>query len=713
MYKKLVLDGEIKKFDEAIPIGNGVIGALIYRSNPLRVSVDRNDVWDLRDVEWRNRDNFNIKHQMELIKEGDYQELRKSFNASGVAYPTKLPVNKFELHFESDKNVIKNSVRLTDGLAEFLYDDGTIVKSFISLASNVGFIKANAPYTAKYDVLRNEKTKETDHLSASVCDLGFDPSYEWEKDGVSLSTQKTLDGNEYSVGFITEKQGDEYVTVFGVGYSYQTENYLENFIALLHDALKVGFDKEFTAHKKEWKKYNEKSYITLPKREKALQKQWDLGNYFFRSNCKADGLPIALQGVWTADNNSLPPWRGDFHFNTNVEMTYWNYMKANHADVGINLIDFLWEKRPVFRDYAKKFFLVDGIVVPGCMDAAGKVMGGWAPYSLASTMGCWAAQVFDEYYRFTDDKEFLKNRAFPFFKEIAEAITGLLSEKNGKNGNLHLPLSSSPEIYDDTIRAYLQPESNCDLALIRYAYTTLIDYCKILGEDASEYENILSRLDYFHAWDNAGLEFSAVDKYLGHTNLAHTLSIYPLRLLDYDNETDKELIDKTVSSLEWYGTGSWVGHTYVWMANHYALTRNGNAAAYYLNDWCTVFTSVNGFHLNGDYKRLGATQFHYRPFTLEANFGFNDALQEMLIKDRKGYLELFPAIPDWWIKEDVSFKLAAYGGIIVECKFSNGKIVKLNITAKTAKNIKIKSKYLDEELNLSLKAGVNKIISEE
>ena len=109
MYKKLVLDGEIKKFDEAIPIGNGVIGALIYRSNPLRVSVDRNDVWDLRDVEWRNRDNFNIKHQMELIKEGNYQELRKSFNASGVAYPTKRPLISLKCILKVIKTLLKTA----------------------------------------------------------------------------------------------------------------------------------------------------------------------------------------------------------------------------------------------------------------------------------------------------------------------------------------------------------------------------------------------------------------------------------------------------------------------------------------------------------------------------------------------------------------------------------------------------------------------------
>ncbi len=704
--RKIEILGEITDFEDAIPIGNGTLGALIYKSNPLRISVDRNDVWDLRTPEFRVKENFTLKHQMELIAAGDIDELRKSFNASGLAYPTKLPVNKFLMKFDDDKKIVKNTVNMANGLAEFVYDDGTIVQSFISLNDvSVGYIRCNRPYEMTIEPLPHSSERDKYMLTKTLASLGYENSVEYEKDGVKLSVQKIPEGGEYSVGCLTQKVGKFYVTVFGVGYSADGENYLDEFIKKLHSAIKVKFEDEFTKHQKIWRAYNKESYVSLPPCAKTIQRQWDIGNYLFRSTSRKGGLPIALQGVWTADTQTLPPWRGDFHFNTNVQMTYWAYMKANHPEAGRNILDFLWEKRPVFRKYTKKFFDVDGIIVPGCMDAAGEVMGGWAPYSLASPYGIWIAQAFDEYYRYTDDLEFLKERAFPYFEETAVAMIGLLDEKNGTNGNLHLPLSSSPEIYDDTIQSYLVPESNCDLALLRYLFTTLIRYCKILGKDDSQYQYILSKLDYFH-YDEAGLQFSAVDKYQGYTNLAHTMAIYPIRLLDYDKPEDKDLIDKTITSLEWYGTGSWVGHTFVWMINHYALARMGNAAAHYMETWCKVFTSKNGFHLNGDYKGYGATQFHYRPFTLEANFGFNDGLQETLLKDRTGYLELFPAIPKEW-SENVSFKLGAYGGLLVECEMKQGKIVKLIITSKKARSLTLKSAYLDAPLTVELNAGKN------
>lgn len=90
--------------------------------------------------------------------------------------------------------------------------------------------------------------------------------------------------------------------------------------------------------------------------------------------------------------------------------------------------------------------------------------------------------------------DFLQNRAYPFFTEIGKAIAGLLEEENGK---LYLPLSSSPEIHDNHREAYLKPNSNFDLALMRYLYGTLVGYADILNEKTAveHWGNILLKLD--------------------------------------------------------------------------------------------------------------------------------------------------------------------------------------------------------------------------
>ena len=201
---------------------------------------------------------------------------------------------------------------------------------------------------------------------------------------------------------------------------------------------------------------------------------------------------MPLQGVWTADNDSLPPWKGDYHHDTNTELSYQSYLAANRIDEGVSFVEYLWKLRPAFKKFAKEFFGVKGILIPSCSTLDGKPMGGWAQYSLSPTMTIWAAQSFDDYYEYTADEKFLKTRAYPFFKEVGSAIKGILKERDGK---LYLPLSSSPEIFDNEPKAYLTPNSNFDLSLLIYLYKTLVKYAGILGESTDEYKEILSKFD--------------------------------------------------------------------------------------------------------------------------------------------------------------------------------------------------------------------------
>ena len=97
------------------------------------------------------------------------------------------------------------------------------------------------------------------------------------------------------------------------------------------------------------------------------------------------------------------------------------------------------------------------------------------------------------------------------------------------------------------------------------------------------------------------------------------MAIHPLRLVDYHDEEGKKIIDANIHRQEILGSGYWVGYSFTLMAEMYAIQGNGNGAAYQLRTFWDSFCSVNGFHLNGDYKNHGVSQWHYRPFTLEGN----------------------------------------------------------------------------------------------
>ena len=412
---------------------------------------------------------------------------------------------------------------------------------------------------------------------------------------------------------------------------------------------------------------------------------------------------MPLQGVWTADNDSLPPWKGDYHHDTNTELSYQSYLAANRIDEGVSFVEYLWKLRPAFKKFAKEFFGVKGILIPSCSTLDGKPMGGWAQYSLSPTMTIWAAQSFDDYYEYTADEKFLKTRAYPFFKEVGSAIKGILKERDGK---LYLPLSSSPEIFDNEPKAYLTANSNFDLSLLIYLYKTLVKYAGILGEPTDEYKEILSKFDDI-AIDEDGVIMLDKTQRLPetHRHFSHLMSLYPLRLIPYDTDEHKRVYNATIAHLESLGTGYWVGFSFPMAAQIYALSGRGNSAYEKLTQFAKGFVGENGFHLNGDYKYYGYTWFHYRPFTLESLYAFCDALHLLLIDGFGGEIKLFSALPDEWKNREVEIKhIRVRGGLSVSAKTKNGKITKLCVKSPTDKTVTINGAAY------SLKKGENEII---
>ena len=114
------------------------------------------------------------------------------------------------------------------------------------------------------------------------------------------------------------------------------------------------------------------------------------------------------------------------------------------------------------------------------MSLAGAPLGGWGQYSLSPTMGAWNAHLFYLHWRHTGDAAFLRDRAYPFCREIGICLRALL--KPGADGLLRLPLSSSPEIFDNTRRAFLKPNSNYDLASMKMLFLALAEMAAALGD---------------------------------------------------------------------------------------------------------------------------------------------------------------------------------------------------------------------------------------
>lgn len=694
-----------ENWDEGLPLGNGEIGSLVYGSNPLKITVDRTDLWDLRPNEVTLEKGFNFKNLVKLSMSGkdeDWKERERLFEDvfMGKPYPSKITAGHIELCFDEDAKNIYYTLDIDNPIVKIYADNRYIAEVFVFDEPNAGVIKLHekAEINLHVPAYLSGKPEGGSGIgdNAGKMSLGYPKVRFFENDGFKWYEQNTH--TDYSFGIVTYKTGDEiYYTLVTTD---DDKNYINCAKNLLVKASEKGYGKFLDEHKKTWRKFWTKSSVKTGDNliDETYKKSW----YLFKCCSKKGGYPMPLQGVWTADNDCLPPWKGDYHHDTNTELSYQSYLKANRVEEGEAFIEYLWKLKPTYERFAKEFFGVDGLLIPSCSTLDGKAMGGWAQYSLSPTMTIWAAQSFDEYYLYAGDEEFLKARAYPFFKEVGQAIIGLLQEKNGK---YYLPVSTSPEIFDNTRKSYLEPNSNFDLALIIYLFRTLKGYAETLGENAEKYERILEKLDDI-AIDDSGVVMLDKTQYLPetHRHFSHLMCLYPLHLINYDTERHKEIYENTILNLETLGTGYWVGFSFAMSAQIYAMAKKGNAAAERLGQFCKGFVAENGFHLNGDYKHYGYTWFHYRPFTLESLFGFCDALHEMLLQDHQGCIELFPAIPDEW-RRGVAFKnLRSRGSLLISATFLNGEINTLEVKSPKETSVVINGKtYI-------LKKGVNTLV---
>lgn len=695
-----------EKWDEGLPLGNGNTGSLVYGSNPLKITVDRTDLWDLRPNEVTLEKGFNFKNLVKLSMSGkdeDWKERERLFEDvfMGKPYPSKITAGHIELWFDKSIKNIYYSLDLNEAVVRIYADNRYIAEVFVFDEPNAGVIKLHekAEINLHVPAYLSGKPEGGSGIgdNADKMSLGYPEARFFENDGFKWYEQNTR--TDYSFGIVTYKTGDE--IYYALVTTDDDKNYINYAKNLLLKASEKGYGKLLGEHKKKWRKYWAKSSVKTGDKliDETYKKSW----YLFKCCSKKGGYPMPLQGVWTADNDCLPPWKGDYHHDTNTELSYQSYLKANRVEEGEAFIEYLWKLKPTYERFAKEFFGVDGLLIPSCSTLDGKAMGGWAQYSLSPTMTIWAAQSFDEYYLYAGGEDFLKERAYPFFKEVGQAIIGLLQEKNGK---YYLPVSTSPEIFDNTRKSYLEPNSNFDLALIIYLFRTLKGYAETLGENAEKYERILEKLDDI-AIDDSGVVMLDKTQYLPetHRHFSHLMCLYPLHLINYDTERHKEIYENTILNLETLGTGYWVGFSFAMSAQIYAMAKRGNAAAERLGQFCKGFVAENGFHLNGDYKHYGYTRFHYRPFTLESLFGFCDALHEMLLQDHQGCIELFPAIPDEWRNRGVVFKnLRSRGGLLISATFLNGEINTLEVKSPNETSIVINGKtYI-------LKKGVNTLL---
>jgi alpha-L-fucosidase 2 len=425
----------------------------------------------------------------------------------------------------------------------------------------------------------------------------------------------------------------------------------------------------------------------------ALQTQYELSRSLLVSGSQRGSPPMALQGVWTSDAG-LPPWRGDYHDDLNTQATYGSYATAGLFDCGMSFFDFEWRLLPRMREVARDMYGVGGAVQPGCMALDGSPIGGWAQYALSPANGAWTADLFARHWRFTRDESFLRGRAYPWCSAIGEGLLGLMHED--EHGKLHLPLSTSPEIHDDTLAAWLTPNSNYDLAAMRALFKDLSEMARALREDkdAERWSRALASLDAFALDARGGLALAPGEALeTSHRHMSHALAIHPLGLISIEGgEKERAIVDATLDTILDAGTSQWTGYSFAWFACLAARGGRPETALHFLREYERAFTLPNGLHANGDQSGEGLSSNTSRAFTIEGNMLAMEAVHEMLLQSWGGVVRVFPATSVTW--PDASFEeLRAEGGFVVSAHRKLGATSDVRVRATVPGTLRLRDPF--------------------
>jgi alpha-L-fucosidase 2 len=388
------------------------------------------------------------------------------------------------------------------------------------------------------------------------------------------------------------------------------------------------------------------------------------------SSSRPGTLPANLQGIW---NESLdPPWGSKFTININTEMNYWMAESANLAELHAQLFDLLDSTRAFGSATARKYYNARGFVVHHNTDIWGDsipvdhVQAGVWPLGAA-----WISLHLFSHYAYSLDAVFLRDRAYPRLKEIAEFFLDYLVP--GPDGTLLSGPSQSPENkykLPDGSTASLCMSPAMDTEIIRAIFDRVSRSSKILGIDdalRAQVEAAAKRLPPFKVGKSGALQEwneDYAETEPGHRHISHLFALYPDHQITLRETPDLAKAARAVLERRLANGGGSTGWSRAWIVNCWARLENGEAAHSSLLALLRNCTRPNFFDICG----MKANS----PFQIDGNLGGTAGMIEMLLQSYGGVVRFLPALPAAW--PSGSFRgLRARGNIEVDCAWHNGK----------------------------------------
>lgn len=716
-----------KNWREALPVGNGFTGVMVYGSSKKeRLCFNDGTLWSGYPKDYNNSESLeNLPKVRELIFEGKNCEADTlcENKLKGFYSETFLPLGDVLLTFgKTEKNITSRSLDLSTGI-HTVQSNGFTSEIFSSNPdkASVYTVKSNKSFSVKIKA----KSKLRHSVSTSTNELylyGTAPDYAApnylrtelfpikynEKKGMAfcLCAQVVTDGTvksekhclkitdatELTVYFVTGtgfngfdkmpctdtndviKKCKAQLNAVEKNYDVLKERHIEDF-SRLYKNQSISFDMDTDIPADELLKSVKKGSEEKP----LCELLYNYGKYMIISGSRTGGQPLNLQGIW---NHAVrPPWSSNYTVNINTEMNYWGASRAGLSECVEPLIQMVYETVQNGRKTAKINYGCQGFACNHNVDLWRKTppVQRDANYMFEPLCGVWLANEVYAHYK----NGFLNK----YTDKIKETVTEAARFANDflvlHNGKYVICPSASPEnvFVSDGKRCKLDFASAFDMGLVKQTFQNALEICadeKLKAEITTKYENLYQFKNGENGICEWHKDYETPEK--GHRHFSPLYAFYPGKIIGYYGDREKTEWVRRLFHYRTENSQQYIGWSAAWGICLAARFRESETAGKIIRSMLSHSVFKNLFCVHPPYY-----------FQIDGNLGFVAGINEMLLTEENGVIELLPALPENFA-ESGKVKDMVVNGIKISFKWENGAVV--NITAD--KPVKILAERISE-----------------
>lgn len=729
-------------WNEALPLGNGRIGGMVFGSIGCeQIQVNEETVWYGGPMD---RNNPSAKEKLpvirKLIQAGKIHEAERLCKQALSGTPFGMRIYQtlgeitidYNLGMATVENVSAYRRELDVGRAVsrtcFLFEDTAYAREiFMSAPDDVCVMHLTARGKRKMDLDIMQSRHHIYEYSKAV-----------SKDSIILGGNLGRDGLDYAMmckavspdGRIEEigeriviHNATEVFLYWSAATTYrihgqEKETALQQaLLEKLEKAASQRYEVLLERHIAEYRSYFDRMSLILDSEDQTAQKPTDkcleeiaagntnisleqlyfnFGRYLLISCSRPGTLPATLQGLWNKDMEA--PWDAKFTININTEMNYWLAETCDLGDCHLPLFDLLQKMLPNGRKTAEVMYGCRGFVAHHNTDIWGDTAPQdlWIPGSFWVMGGAWLCTHIWTHYQYTGDIEFLR-KMFPIMREAAQFFLDfcIAYEMDGVTYLCTCP-SVSPE--NTFILPNGEQGSNSigvtmDNQILRDLFSQCNQAAQVLGvsdELDRQIADACKRLIPTRIGsDGRILEWCEPyeEKEPGHRHISHLYGLHPSNQITKDGTPELAAAAERTLQKRLESGGGHTGWSRAWIINHYAKLWNGEKAYENLRQLLIKSTLPNLFD-------------NHPPFQIDGNFGAAAAMVEMLVQSNADRVVLLPALPSVW-KSGKLTGVRIWGNARMNIVWKNGNLE--NAQVRNGCDMQRKFVYRDTCVELQLK----------